>query len=89
MMSSLQCSFSRCDGEWESNRQELERLRAVLNEETGAVRCLYNKDNPAQVVPLTYSNMDTHTLHTHKHRAGHNLPDKSCVADTAMQIELA
>ena len=21
--------------------------------------------------------------------AGHNLPDKSCVADTAMQIELA
>ena len=25
----------------------------------------------------------------HSYCAGHNLPDKSCVADTAMQIELA
>ena len=30
-----------------------------------------------------------YTILSCTHSAGHNLPDKSCVADTAMQIELA
>ena len=58
---------------------------------TGAAYCwkFYNNNTHPPESSLIVPDSKTDTDNDIIIDAGHNLPDKSCVADTAMQIELA